>query len=250
MAQALTLTPAKTSTVWPWAVIFGRLFAFAAFQALFAIGYALSGAASPWQAAAAWWPFTVALTNALYLVVLTRLFRAEGRSFWQIFRVQLQHLRSDLLALLGLMVILGPVSYLPNLLLGGWLFGNPQATLDFLVRPLPLWAVYLALVVFPLGQSLAELPTYFLYGAPRLEAQGLSRWQAVSVTSLLLGFQHLAAPLVFDTRYLLWRALMFVPFAFLAGITLRWRPRLLPYMALVHWLMDLLFAAMLLGVAY
>ena len=43
---------------------------------------------------------------------------------------------------------------------------------------------------------------------------------------------------------------MFIPFAFLAGIALRWRPRLLPYVAIIHILMDMSFASMLLSVAY
>lgn len=68
--------------------------------------------------------------------------------------------------------------------------------------------------------------------------------------ALMLGFQHLALPLVFDARFITWRALMFVPFAVLVGLVLRWRPRLLPYLAIVHVLMDMSFAAMFLGVAY
>jgi len=43
---------------------------------------------------------------------------------------------------------------------------------------------------------------------------------------------------------------MFIPFAFLVGIVLDWRPRLLPYLAIIHVLMDTFFATMLLGVAY
>lgn len=44
------------------------------------------------------------------------------------------------LALLGTLVIAGPLGYLPNLLLANWLFGDVQAPLDLLVRPLPVWA--------------------------------------------------------------------------------------------------------------
>ena len=60
----------------------------------------------------------------------------------------------------------------------------------------------------------------------------------------------MAVRLLFDLRFILWRGLMFIPFAFFAGIVLHWRPRLLPYMAMVHVLMDLSFAMMLLSAAY
>ncbi len=36
-----------------------------------------------------------------------------------------------------------------------------------------------------------------------------------------------------------WRLLMFIPFALLTAALLYWRPRLLPYMLIIHFLMDL-----------
>jgi hypothetical protein len=85
---------------------------------------------------------------------------------------------------------------------------------------------------------------------PKLEAQGTTRWLAVSLASLMLAFQHIAIPFLFNSRYIVWRGLMFIPFAFLAGIVMRWRPRMLPYLAIIHVLMDMFFATMFLNVAY
>ena len=96
----------------------------------------------------------------------------------------------------------------------------------------------------------AEIPTYFGFVMPRFEAQGMRPWVALALPALLLSLQHAAVPLLFDVRYMLWRGLMFLPFAFLVGMVVYWRPRLLPYLALVHALMDMSFAMMLLGVAY
>ena len=160
-------------------------------------------------------------------------------------------MRKDLLTLLPFILIMGPVAFLPNILLGTWLFGSPEATLPYFIRPLPIWgAAVFALVLSPLTQGLAELANYFGYVMPRLEHQGLGRWGAVLVASLALGLQHIAVPLLFDGRYLLWRGLMFFPFALMVGIILRWRPRLLPYLAVIHALMDISVGVMILGVAY
>ncbi|RPI87094.1 MAG: hypothetical protein EHM41_06220 [Chloroflexi bacterium] len=72
----------------------------------------------------------------------------------------------------------------------------------------------------------------------------------VLLPALMLGFQHIAAPFVVDARFIAWRGLMFIPFAFAIGIILHWRPRLLPYAAFIHVLMDLSFATMFLSVGY
>jgi hypothetical protein len=97
---------------------------------------------------------------------------------------------------------------------------------------------------------LAELPTYFGYSMPRLEGQTGRAWLAVALASGFLAIQHVALPLLFDGRFMTWRALMFLPFAFMVGILLHWRPRLLPYLVIVHILIDAATAAALLSVAY
>jgi hypothetical protein len=241
--------PAARLAPWPWLMLFGRVGLFVLSQAMFALGFYLAGSSDAWQASAAWWPFAVALANGMGLYLLVRLFRDEGGRFWALFRPQPEHIKSDLLVLLACSVLLLPVSFLPNLVIATTLFGSLQAAVDRMLLPLPLWAAYASLVVFPLTQGLVELPTYFAYAMPRLERLGQPRWLALALPAAMLGLQHMAVPLLFEARYLAWRGLMFIPFAFFAGLLLRWRPRLLPYMAAVHVLMDLSFVAMLLGVA-
>lgn len=192
----------------------------------------------------------MAVTNLICVVFTIRLFELEGRRFWDIFRIQKKHIKGDLLALLGITLIMGPIGFLPNIWLGNLLFDEPQTSLDLLVRPLPMWAAVAGMVLFPLTQGPAEIPTYFSYVMPRFEKQGMRSWMAISLPALFLGFQHCAVPLLFDARFYTWRSLMFVPFAFLVGIVMHWRPRLLPYLAFIHVLMDLSFAVMLVGVAY
>ncbi|MEP7356348.1 MAG: hypothetical protein ABI847_03860 [Anaerolineales bacterium] len=250
MQTSITYAPEKTLSAWPWLMLPARLILFAALQGLLAVGLWLAGSPPAWDSAAAWWPFGVTITNVVCVWLLVGRFRAEGRSFWALFRIRRQDVRSDLWALLGVLLIAGPVAFLPNILLANWLFGDAQIALNLLVRPLPLWAAIFGLVLFPITQGLAELPTYFGYAMPRLETNGVPRSLALALPAAMLALQHLALPLVFDLRFIAWRALMFLPFAVLVAIVLHWRPRLLPYLAVVHVLMDVSFAAMLLSVVY
>ena len=123
-------------------------------------------------------------------------------------------------------------------------------------RLLSCWCVpcrcgrrWLAYCYFPITQGLVELPLYFRIRDTTTARAGYARRWALTLAALMLGLQHLAIPFLFDLRFITWRSLMFLPFAFLVGIVLQWRPRLLPYLAIVHVLMDLSFAVMLLGVA-
>jgi hypothetical protein len=239
-----------TSKPSPLLLLFGRSALFLLIQALFAGGFFLAGRDSAWNQGAAWWPFTVTFTNLLCLAAMGSLFRVEGKNYWEIFRIRRGQVRRDLLALFASLVIALPLAVFPNLLLGSWLFGDPQAPLELFLRPLPLWAACAGAILFPVTQGLAELPVYFLYAMPRLDGRRFPDLRPVILPALMLGLQHFAIPFVFDIRFIVWRALMFIPFAFAVGIILHWRPRLLPYLAVVHVLMDLSFAAMLIPMAY
>jgi hypothetical protein len=219
-----------------------RLVLFAFFQALFAAGFWLAGANRAWKQSAAWWPFTVTLTNLTCLWLMTRAFLQEGRSYWTLFRFDRAHWKGDLLALLGLMIIAAPVAMLPNNLLARALYGDALAPMRQFLLPLPAWALYAGMLLFPVTQGLVELAFYFLYLMPRLTAETRRPWLGYVLASLFLGLQHLSVPLVLDGRFIAWRGLMFIPFAFFMGAIIKWRPRLFPYLAIGHALID--FATM------
>src|SRR5512137_2610957 len=154
---------------YPWLMLFSRITLFFLVQACFALIFLLAGKTPAWDNSANWWPLTVAIADLICLFLLIKVFRAEGDNFWHIFRIDRQHLWGDLLALLVLTIIAAPLTFLPNVLLAQSLFGNSAATADMFYRPLPYWAVYLAILAFPILQGLTETPTYFGYVMPRFE---------------------------------------------------------------------------------
>lgn len=234
----------QNSTLKPWLILVVRSLLFLAFQALIALVFLLIGSLDAWNDSAAWWMIAVALTDLVCLALLIHLFQQEGMRFWDVFRLERQFVKQDLLFLLGFLVIVWPVGFLPNILSAQWLFGDPQTALDMLVRPLPAWAAILGFVFFPLLQGLVEIPTYMLYASPRLEKQGVRPWLAISLASFFLSAQHMFAPFLPDMRFIIYRLVMFLPFAILIALVMHWRPRLMPYMAVVHMLMDMSIAVM------
>jgi hypothetical protein len=61
--------------------------------------------------------------------------------------------------------------------------------------------------------------------------------------------QHICLPFLPDQRFMAWRLGMFLPFALLLAVLVRWRRSLLPYLMVVHFLMDLATALMVLCVS-
>jgi len=232
----------------PWLMLIARPLFFLAFQALIATILLSNRSGTAWKDSEAWWPATVIFTNLICLTMLISFYKQEGKRFWEIFRIERQFVKQDLRFVLGFLLIAGPLGYLPNVVCAQWLFADPQIALDLLVRPLPAWAAITSFALFPLLQGLVEIPTYMLYAMPRIEAQGVRPWASMALASFFLSAQHIFAPFIPDTRFIIYRLVMFLPFAVLVALVMHARPRLMPYIAIIHVLMDLSIAIMFLMV--
>ena len=232
----------KFKSIKPYLMLVIRSILFLVFQAMIALIFVFNRSPNAWNQSAAWWMFSVILTDLVCLLLLIKYYRGESTRFRNIFRIEKEFVKKDLLFLTVFLIIAGPISYFPNVLSAKWLFGDPQIALDFLVRPLPKWAALFGLVFFPLLQGLVEIPTYMIYALPRLEEKGIKSWLAISLSSFFLSFQHIFVPFLPDSHFLLYRFVMFFPFAVLVAIVIRWRPRLMPYIAVIHFFMDISIA--------
>jgi hypothetical protein len=219
-------------------MLFSRILLFAFWQAVIAAILALGGSSSPWRDSAAWWPASVTLTNVVVILLLGRSMKADGMRLRDLYRTGPMTFWKELLTILAVMAIGAPLSYLPNIGMATLLWGGTEVTSALFFRPLPLWSLVTFVILLPITQAFAEGPTYFVYVMPRIRALTGRAWIAITASSFMLAAQHMSFPLVFDGKFLLWRLTMFIPFAFWTGLIMHWRPRLLPFLMVVHALLD------------
>lgn len=157
MDTQLSNAPATTDRTWPLIALFSRTILFAVWQTVIAGLIALSGDSEPWDASAAWWPMTATLTNLVSIGLLVFWFRQEGKRFWDLFRFDRAHWKGDLLAVIGFLILSSPLALLPNFGLATLFYGNAEATIVLFFRPLPIWAVWISVVTFPISIALADI---------------------------------------------------------------------------------------------
>jgi hypothetical protein len=223
----------------PWLMLIAQLVLFATMQVLIALVLLLQGIPNPWYESARWWVFSVIITNVLTILWLIRLFRLEGKRYIDVLRFERNTFWKDLGLAIVAFILAAPIGFLPGQVIAKTLFGASDVPVAIMYRSLPLWAILVGFL-FPLTIALSELPTYFGYAMPRLEQQLGNGWSACVLASIALSLQHITIPLILDWRFILWRGLMFLPFAFFLGLLLKFRPRLLPYLMVAHFLIDLL----------
>jgi hypothetical protein len=222
----------------PWLMLFSRSAFFLLFQVLIALILLTAGTKSAWNESARWWTVVVTLTNFASLYLLVRLYKAEGKNFFETLRFPRETWKTDLLWLLGFSLIGLPLAAAPREPLGVAIFGDAMIPTNMMFLPLPTWAFVLSFM-FPLTIWFSELPTYFGYCMPRIEAQLKNSWIAWIIASLFLAAQHMFLPFILNGGFLLWRFAMFLPFALVTGLALKFRPRLMPYLVIGHVLMDI-----------
>lgn len=224
----------------PWAMLGLRPALALGLQAVVTLGFTLAALPDPGRAAADWWLAWFALASIVNLVILRFLLRRESVSIRDFYlgRDSGSDRASDLKWVAGGLAVAAPLGILPNLILSTALWGDTSigATLSF--RPLPIIAGLAILAVFPIVHALAELPTYFGYVMPRLASSTGWSLRALILCACVLSLQHVFLPLLFDWRYIVWRALMFLPFALWMGYIIYRRPTTLPYLVVAHALLD------------
>jgi hypothetical protein len=231
-------TATKSLVQTPWLMLISRSVLFLLFQLLITLILAAAGTASAWHESARWWTFLAFLANFVSIYLLVRLFKAEGKRYFDTIRFSRGTLKTDLLWFFGSGIIGIPIAAAPMNTLAVAIFRDTMTPINMMFRALPVWALILSLL-FPLTIAFAELPTYFGYVMPRLEARLKNGWVVWLIASFFLGAQHMFLPLILDGRFMLWRLGMYLPFTLFAGLMLKLRPSLLPYFMIVHALVDL-----------
>lgn len=233
------MNSASYQSPFPWLVLFSRLVLFAIVQALIAIVLLLLGSPDAWSESARWWVFSTIVTNVVSILLLVRLFRAEGKRYLDLLHFERTTFWTDLALAIGVFILAAPIGTIPSIALGKMMFGASDVPVAMMYRPLPLWAILIGFL-FPVTIAFSELPSYFGYVMPRLERELGNGWLAWALAALFLSLQHMTLPLILDGRFILWRAVMFLPFTLYLGWVLKVRPRLLPYLVVSHFLIDLL----------
>jgi hypothetical protein len=231
--------PVAVSSLAVWGVLFLRPALALVAQALVAGAFVLAGTEDPWRLAADWWLAWFGAVSVVNLAVLRLLMHREGRRLRDLYRFEREGRRTDLAWAAAAFVVSGPIALLPNVLVGQALWGTSQTAADLSFRPLPVVAAAILVLTFPVIHAMAELPTYFGYVMPRMAARTGWQWRAMLVPAIVLSTQHILLPLLIDWRFVVWRALMFLPFAVWIGFVVMRRPSTLPYLVVGHALLDL-----------
>lgn len=221
-------------------LLFSRLFLFAFFQALIAM------ALISWADSEKYWLLTATLANIVSIILLKIQFKNEKIKYLTLFRFSKKQRVKDFIIFLALALISMPMILIPSLLLSQLFWVNTTYYHQVLFQTIPVSINYLLLFALPVTMALAEVPTYFGYIMPRLKNSARLGWSALILPIVFLSIQNCTLPLVFEAKFIIFRSLMYLPFAIVLGISLYKRSSLLPYISILYGMVYALPVIMLL----
>lgn len=196
-----------------------------------------------------YWILIATVTNIISIAILVFLFQLQNMRFLDLFSFDRLTFKKDIILFLFITLLCGPIVFIPNYLLSIWLWGDPDIPYNMMFGPIPLPVVYFLLLVFPVSIAFAELATYFGYIMPQLVSHLKTKWFAIALPVIFLSIQHCTLPFIPDFKFIIYRALMYFPFAGMLGIIIYLRPRLFPYFVIMHGLLDFATVIVLLRIS-
>jgi hypothetical protein len=203
---------------------------------------------SSWIKSIRFWPLTATITNVLSIIILNVLLKKDKILFSSLFRFQKVKIKNDIIWFVILFIISVPLAIVPSLVLSNLLWGNTEYYHQVLFQPLNKILLYFLLFAYPITTGLAELTTYFGYVMPRLKDQLKSQWIIVALPVIAFSVQHCTLPLVFEAKFIFFRGIMYLLFSLVFGFSIYKRPSLLPFLAILQFLIYILPMTMLLSV--
>jgi membrane protease YdiL (CAAX protease family) len=227
--------PGQLTWFWPVMVVFSRLiFAVLAQTLVAALFFRTSP--SPMLSAGNWWPVYGTLIDLGCLILILALIKKEGVLFRDLVHYDRSQIKRDLLIGLGNILWVFPLAVAGIIITSLFIFNNPQPPSVY--SPLPAWAAFYSLLIFPVFWGGMEQATYQGYALPRLVTVFKSPGLAISLVAFGWGIQHIALPFIVDWRFMLFRFLSFLPLAIVMTLVYLRKRRLIPLMV-AHWAVDM-----------
>ena len=190
---------------------------------------------SPFELSGFYWSIQLTLVNLLLLVMMVVLSKKKNMFYFSFFK---QMNKENSLYSIKIIIPLVILAMVPNILLSILIYGDSQIGTAFLIHKIPLIFMIINLTIFPILQGLVEIPFYFSFIMPRIKNLSSNKWLYIGLPVIFLSFQHAFMPLKFDLTYMVYRSLMFFPFAIFIGVLLNRKKEILPYLVILHILMN------------
>lgn len=152
-----------------------------------------------------WWTIVATIVNVFTIVVLVFAAKKKGMTYWELigYRKGITKIRQIVVMSIVVLVIGTGGMYLAGYLCYGVLpYSSPM-----MIAPIPMVLAIINFLPLPITTALAEDGLYLGCGVNHIENKML----AIIFPAFFYALQHCFIPTLFDTKYIMYRFLSFLP---------------------------------------
>lgn len=152
-----------------------------------------------------WWSMIAVVVNILTILLLICVARKNGQTYWQLINYQKGVTRWTTVLWVTLLILVVGMS---GMYLAGYLcYGNMLYAPPVMIAPIPKVLAVINVVLLPISTTFAEDGLYLGCGVNQIK----HKHAAIIIPAFFYALQHCFIPTLFDTRYILYRFISFLP---------------------------------------
>ena len=173
------------------------------FLLVFVIGSFISG--KELRDISNWWTIVATVVNILTIALLIFAAKKNGMTYWELIGYQKGNTKINQIVVLSVIVL---VIGTGGMYLAGYLcYGVLPYSSHMMIAPIPMVLAIINFLPLPLTTALAEDGLYLGCGVNRMENKVL----VILIPAFFYALQHCFIPTLFDTKYIIYRFLSFLP---------------------------------------
>lgn len=188
-----------------------------------------------------WWSVVASIVNILNVLLLVIVSKKAGSSYGELINYRKGSFSAKQIGTIILFVAIG----MAEMYLAGYIcYGVIPYPAPMMVGPVSVILAAINTAVLPVTTALAEDGLYLGAGVNGIK----NKYAAVMVPAFFYALQHCFIPTLFDTRYMIYRFISFLPLTVIFCAYYRRKRDPMPVMA-AHMVLDLATAVMILAMS-
>ena len=152
-----------------------------------------------------WWSIVASFVNIITITLLILISKKHNNNYLKLINYEKGKTTKKQIICISALILL--VGMLGMYVAGFVCYGVFPYAAPMMIAPIPLWLAVINLFVLPITTAFAEEGLYLGCGVNQIK----NKYAAILIPAFFFAAQHSFIPTLFDTRYIIYRFLSFLP---------------------------------------
>ena len=152
-----------------------------------------------------WWSVVASVVNIVTILMLIFVAKKQGYSYSALVNYQKGKTTKKEIVIMTIVIL--SVGMAGMYLAGFICYGVIPYAAPMMIAPIPLWLAIINIAILPISTAFAEDGLYLGCGVNQIN----NKYLAIFIPAFFFALQHSFIPTIFDTKYIMYRFLSFLP---------------------------------------